>query len=79
MFPVKFREKIDKLAGKPITDYGPELGGFFGSFANTFVVKAEFGQFFLETILPQIGNKIDSETNRYVVWDKDEEIAANEI
>ncbi len=78
MYPVNFERKINELAGEKITSRAPVLGGFFGNFVNTFVVKFDKFPLFRDKVLPLIGSKTE-EGNGTDVWDKDEESEANQI
>lgn len=78
MFPASFEKKINQLAGEPITQASPPLGGFFGNFVNTFVIPKDKIDIFRKKVLSNIGYKVSPETGT-VVWNKDEEVEANLI
>jgi hypothetical protein len=75
MYPNAFEGKINTLAGENITEAAPPLGGFFGNFVNTFIVKKDKIDIFKQKVLPNIGFNRGTST----VWDKDEEMEANLI
>lgn len=70
MYPSIFENKINRLAGEQITIMGPEIS-FMPGFRNSFSIKKEKWQAFVDKCIPFIG--IKEELNNNIVWDKDEE------
>ena len=73
MYPKTLEDRINALVGKKITLAGPMLGGFFGSFINSFYIPKEHIGLFDE-VAPEIFGHND---NGYFI--KDEVAAANMI
>lgn len=75
MYPSVFEEKINKLAEYKISKTGPEIS-FMSGFVNSFSISKEFLDIFKKKVLPNIGYEL---APYLVVWDRDEENAANLI
>jgi hypothetical protein len=69
-YPHRFEKKINQLAGEEITITEPNIP-FMPGLIQTFYIKKEKWNVFVEKVLPHIGFKAEYMNN--VVWDKDEE------
>jgi len=70
MYPFELEQKINNWAGDIITiPSAPE--SFMPGFVNSFCIKKEKWNDFVEKCLPKMGLK--KEYNNNIVWDKDEE------
>lgn len=81
MYPATFEEKINKLAGEDITGKGIEpMSGLLPGFINSFTIKKDKIDVFKKKVLSHIGYKNGSpEIGPAQIWDKDEEVEANNI
>lgn len=84
MYPSKFEEKINKLAGEKITGIGLDEsvpGLMAAGFINSFTIKKDKIDIFKAKVLPNIGFKKGNPETKTgaIVWDKDEEMEANLI
>jgi hypothetical protein len=68
-YPSKFERKINDIAGEKITKEGPPIS-FMPGFRNSFCIKGEKMNIFVDKVIPVIGFKFEDGCN--LVWDKDE-------
>jgi hypothetical protein len=77
MYPTTFEKRINELAGEEITKHAKPIGGLFGNFINTFVIKSEKKNIFTSKVFPNISSK--KEDGAIFVWDNEEESEGNNI
>lgn len=74
MYCQEWEDRVNQLAGRTITKPGPEVGGFFGSFINSFSVLKIHEKLFFEKVMPHMTKGEDG----YYYW-LEEVATANEI